>query len=148
MQERQQLAQGPAEIDKQEQRFSNARQLLIDVMGLPDLQRVLGEEECLEVGRVYTQAPTLTLLMLQRLEGCLSLTAAVQQLLTHHRDLLTANCQVEEQTLSENNSALSKARQRLPLHRRIVLRSAGQSVIYFFEVRPMRLTRNEKPAKS
>jgi hypothetical protein len=115
MRDRQQETQGPAELDEQEQRFSKARQLLIDLVGLPDLQKVFDEEECLEARRVYTQAPTLTLLILQRLGGGLSLSAAVQQLLMHHRDILPANRRVEKQTLSENNSAYNKARQRLPL---------------------------------
>ena len=115
MRDRQQETQGPAEIDEQEQRFSKARQLLIDLVGLPDLQKVFDEEECLEARRVYTQAPTLTLLILQRLGGGLSLSAAVQQLLMHHRDILPANRRVEKRTLSENNSAYNKARQRLPL---------------------------------
>lgn len=115
MRDRNEEARGHARIDQREQEFSKARQLLIDLVGLPDLQKVFDEEECLEARRVYTQAPTLVLLILQRLGGGLSLSAAVQELLTHHRDLLPANRRVEEQTLSENNSAYNKARLRLPL---------------------------------
>jgi hypothetical protein len=115
MRDRNEEAQGHARIDQREQEFSKARQLLIDLVGLPDLQKVFDEEECLEARRVYTQAPTLVLLILQRLGGGLSLSAAVQELLTHHRDLLPANRRVEEQTLSENNSACNKARLRLPI---------------------------------
>ena len=73
------------------------------------------EKERGDAKRVYTQAPTLALLILQRLGGGLSLSAVVQQLLAHPRDLLSVNRRVQEQTLSENNSAYNKARQRLPL---------------------------------
>ena len=100
-----------------EQDFSKARQLLIDLIGLPDLQAVLDDEDCHEAKRVYTQAPTLALLVLQRLGGGLTLTAAVQELIKHHGDLLPRNRRVEEGTLSQNNSAYNKARQKLPLQK-------------------------------
>ncbi len=103
-----------AEADR-EPAFSKARQLLADLIALPDLQAVLDGEHCVEAKRVYTQAPTLVLLILQRLGGGLSLTAAVQELIKHHADLLPRNRRVEEGTLSENNSAYNKARQKLPL---------------------------------
>ena len=97
--------------------FSKARQLLIDLIGLPELQAVFDDEDCDEAKRVYTQAPTLTLLVLQRLGGGLTLTAAVQELIKHHRDILPRNRRVEEGTLSENNSAYNKARQKLALRK-------------------------------
>lgn len=100
----------------QEQDFSKARQLLIDLIALPDLQSVL-DDEIVVAKRVYTQAPTLLLLVLQRLGGGLSLTAAVQELLKHHRDFLPKNRRVVEGTLSENNSAYNKARRNLPLQK-------------------------------
>ena len=103
-----------AEADR-EPAFSKARQLLADLIALPDLQAVLDGEHCVEAKPVYTQAPTLVLLILQRLGGGLSLTAAVQELIKHHADLLPRNRRVEEGTLSENNSAYNTARQKLPL---------------------------------
>jgi len=100
-----------------EQNFSKARQLLVDLIALPDLQTVFDDEDCDEAKRVYTQAPTLTLLILQRLGGGLTLTAAVQELIKHHSDILPRNRRVLEGTLSENNSAYNKARQKLPLQK-------------------------------
>jgi len=91
--------------------------LLVDLIALPDLQSVFDDEDCDEAKRVYTQAPTLTLLILQRLGGGLTLTAAVQELLKHHTDILPRNRRVLEGTLSENNSAYNKARQKLPLRK-------------------------------
>ena len=99
---------------EQEQEFCKARELLVDLIGLPALRAVLDEEDCVQSRRVYTQVPTLVLLVLQRLGGGLSLTAVVQELIQHHRDLLPRNRRVEEGTLSENNSAYSRARQQLP----------------------------------
>ena len=112
----------PSELERRkaaekEQDFSKARQLLVDLISLPDLQAVLDDEDCAEAKRVYTQAPTLTLLVLQRLGGGLTLTAAVQELLKHHRDILPRNRRVENATLSQNNSAYNKARQKLPLQK-------------------------------
>ena len=100
---------------EREQDFSKAQQLLVDVIALPDLQAVFDDEDCVNAKRVYTQAPTLILLILQRLGGGLSLSAAVQEMLKHHRDILPRNRRVEEGTLSENSSAYNKARQSLPL---------------------------------
>lgn len=104
-------------VAEKEQDFSKARQLLIDLIGLPDLQSVFDDEDCVEAKRVYTQAPTLALLVLQRLGGGLTLAAAVQELIKHHRDILPRNRRVEEGTLSQNDSAYSKARQKLPLQK-------------------------------
>ena len=104
-----------SEKDEKDTDFSKARQLLVDLLGLPDLQRVFDDEERGNAKRVYTQAPTLLLLILQRLGGGLSLSALVQELLTHHRDLLSVNHHVQQDTLSDKNSACNKARQRLPL---------------------------------
>ena len=112
----------PRELERRkaaekEQDFSKARQLLIDLIALPDLQVVFDDEGCDDAKCVYRQAPTLTLLVLQRLSGGLSLTAVVQELIKHHRDLLPRNRRVEEGTLWQNNSAYNKARQKLPLQK-------------------------------
>jgi len=53
--------------------------------------------------------------VLQRLGGGLSLQAVVEELVTHHTDILPRNGRVEEGTLSENNSAYNRARLRIPL---------------------------------
>ena len=112
----------PKELGRQkeaeaEQEFSKARQLLVDLIGLPELQAVFDDEHCFEARRVYSQAPTLFLLILQRLGGGLSLSGAVQELIKHHRDILPKNRRVEEGTLSQNSSAYNNARQCLPLEK-------------------------------
>jgi hypothetical protein len=111
------IVRNKAEKERQQEDFSKARQLLVDLIGLPDLQAVFDDEDCVNAKRVYTQAPTLALLILQRLGGGLSLTAVVQELLKHHCDLLPRNRRVEEGTLSQNNSAYNRARQKLPLQK-------------------------------
>lgn len=102
---------------KKERDFSKARQLLVDLIALPDLHSVFDDGDFGDAKRVYTQAPTLTLLILQRLGGGLTLTGVVQELLKHHRDILPRNRRVEEGTLSQNNSGYNKARHRLPLEK-------------------------------
>jgi hypothetical protein len=102
------------EPDDPSSQFSKARELLSKLIGLPHIAQVL-DEESYSAQRVYTQAPTLWLLVLQRLSGGLSLTGAVEELLKHHRDILPPNRRVEEGTLSQNSSAYSKARQDLQL---------------------------------
>jgi len=102
---------------EQQQEFSKTRQLLVDLIGLPDLQKVFDDQWCDNAKCVYQQAPTLTLLILQRLGGGLSLSAVVEELLKHHRDILPRNRRVLEGTLAENNSAYNRARQRLPLQK-------------------------------
>ena len=64
---------------------------------------------------VYTTLVTLWMLTLQRLGGGKSLAAAVKDVLTYSRDLLPNNKRVREGTLSENSSAFSQARKRLPI---------------------------------
>lgn len=100
-----------------EKEFSKGRQLLVDLIQLPDLQDVFDDVDSPDTRRVYTQAPTLLLLILQRLGGGLSLDGAVQELIKHHKDLLPRNRRVEDGTLSQNNSAYNKARQNLPLEK-------------------------------
>ena len=88
--------------------------MLVELIQLPDLQAVFDDEGSQNAKRVFTQAPTLLLLILQRLGGGLSLDGAVQELIKHHQDILPRNRRVEEGTLSQNNSAYNKARQKLP----------------------------------
>lgn len=89
----------------------------MDLIQLPDLSDVFDDEDRENARRIFTQAPTLLLLILQRLGGGLSLDAAVQELIKHHQDILPRNRRVDEGTLSQNNSAYNKARQNLPLQK-------------------------------
>ena len=108
------------ELERQkaaDEEFSKARQLLVDLIQLPELEDVFDDEDCQNAKRVFTQAPTLLLLILQRLGGGLSLDGAVQELIKHHQDILPRNRRVEEGTLSQNSSAYNNARQNLPLQK-------------------------------
>lgn len=64
---------------------------------------------------VYTTLATLWMLTLQRLGGGKSLEAIVKETLTHNRDIFPDNKRVREGTLSNNSSAYSVARHRLPI---------------------------------
>jgi hypothetical protein len=64
---------------------------------------------------VYTTLATLWMLTLQRLGGGKSLEAIVKETLTHNRDIFPDNKRVREGTLSNNSSAYSEARHRLPI---------------------------------
>ncbi|QDV81319.1 IS4 family transposase [Novipirellula sp.] len=99
----------------EESRFGKAKALLAELLELPKLQRVFEDHDCANARMVYTQAPTLWLLVLQRLEGGISLTDAVADLLKNHTDILPDNRRVQENRLSENNSAYNAARKRIPL---------------------------------
>ena len=87
----------------------------MDLISLPDLQDVFDDEDSQDAKRIFTQAPTLLLLILQRLGGGLSLDGVGQELIKHHQDILPRNRRVEEGTLSQNNSAYNRARQNLSL---------------------------------
>jgi hypothetical protein len=100
-----------------EETFAKARQMLNDLFGLPTLNETLDEQNSPRANKVYTQAATLLLLILQRLGGGLTLEAAVQELLQHHQDMLPRNRRVEQGTLSQNSSTYNKARQLLPLEK-------------------------------
>jgi len=98
-----------------EAQFCRAKSLLADLLQLPTLRQELEGQEPSHAKMVYTQAPTLWLLVLQRLGGGLTLDQAVKDLIDNHCDILPQNRRVTEGKLSENNSAYNKARQRLPL---------------------------------
>lgn len=98
-----------------EQRFCRAKALLSKLIELPSIKNELVGDEEVPASRVYTQAPTLWLLVLQRLGGGLTLEKAVKDLIENHTDILPPNRRVTEGKLSENNSAYNKARQRLPI---------------------------------
>jgi hypothetical protein len=100
---------------KQSDEFSKAVSVLRELLHLPELRKILERDECVNAAQVYTQLPTLWLLIVQRLGGGLSLTQAVSELILHHRDLLQKNKRVRENILSENTSGYSRARQKIPL---------------------------------
>ena len=105
----------PSRATDPESQFSNARALLTELIRVPELAAVLDEQGAVHASCVYRQAPTLWLLVLQRLGGGLSLQSAVEELIANHADVLPRNRRVEEGTLSTNNSAFNRARQRIPL---------------------------------
>lgn len=98
-----------------EDAFCRAKMLLSELIELPSIKKELDEQLESHAARVYTQAPTLWLLVLQRLGGGLTLSDAVKDLIENHSDILPQNRRVTERKLSENNSAYNRARQRLPL---------------------------------
>ena len=71
-----------------EQRFCRAKMLLADLLQLPSINQELEDEGATPASRVYTQAPTLWLLVLQRLGGGLTLDQAVSDLIDNHSDIL------------------------------------------------------------
>lgn len=89
--------------------------LLSELIGLPAIKKEFENDANAPTARVYTQAPTLWLLVLQRLGGGLTLENAVKDLIENHSDILPQNRRVTEGRLSENNSAFNKARQKLPI---------------------------------
>lgn len=99
------------------EQFSKAKSLLCEVLKSAEVVQQLEDDAGHPNAKlVYTKAPTLWLLVLQRLFGGLSLTEAVKCLLNEHGDLLPQeNRRVAEGTLSSNNSGFNKARQRIPL---------------------------------
>lgn len=101
--------------DEAEQRFCQAKVLLAELLQLPSIVKELDDQGAISAARVYTQAPTLWLLIMQRLGGGLSLDQAVSDLIDNHSDILPANRRVTEGTLSKNNSAYNKARGKLPI---------------------------------
>ena len=95
--------------------LASALNLLGAMLNTPEVKKLLDPDERETTKQVYTNAVTLWMLILQRLGGGKSLTEVVSQILTHGRDLFPDNKRVRENTLSENSSAYSQARKRLPL---------------------------------
>ncbi|WP_342190252.1 IS4 family transposase [Stieleria varia] len=98
-----------------EQQFCRAKTLLADLLQLPTIVKELEQQDASSAAKIYTQAPTLWLLVLQRLGGGLTLDQAVSDLIDNHKDLLPPNRRVTEGTLSKNNSAYNQARKKLPI---------------------------------
>jgi len=95
--------------------LASALNLLGAMLNTPEQKNLLDPDERETTKKVYTNAVTLWMLILQRLGGGKSLTEVVSQVLTHDRDLLPDNKRVRENTLSENSGGYSRARKRLPL---------------------------------
>jgi hypothetical protein len=95
--------------------FRSALALLSQLMSEPTVASALGELENPQTRKVYTEAVTIWVLILQRLGKGLSLSETVSQLLKFDRNLLPDNKRVREGTLSQNTSAYHAARQRLSL---------------------------------
>lgn len=108
-------SQGETQPHDPEKQFASAQALLSQLIRLPELEGLFHPDLRPNSRMVYTHGVTLWLLILQRLGEGLSLSDVVTQLVTQERDLLPDNKRVREHTLSENSSAYSKARQRLPL---------------------------------
>lgn len=101
--------------DNAQGEFQKAVALLNELVGMDDIRSELEKDECRAAQQVYSRLPVLSLLILQRLSGGLSLSQVVSQLLKEHRDLLPDCKRVRTGTLSENNSAYGNARSKLPL---------------------------------
>lgn len=91
----------------------SALALLSQLMSEPTVASALGEIENPQTRKVYTEAVTIWMLILQRLGKGLSLSETVSQVLKFDQNLLPDNKRVREGTLSRNNSAYNAARQRL-----------------------------------
>ena len=99
----------------EEARFCHAKSLLTEFFQVPSILKEFQDQEPSCAQRVYTQAVTIWLLVLQRLGGGLSLDQAVKDLIDNNLSLLPRNRRTIEGRLSENNSSYSAARKRLPL---------------------------------
>lgn len=107
----------PSPIDQveAEQQFCKAKLLLSELLQSPEILKELENEGRANAKLVYGKAPTLWLLILQRLHGGLTLERAVKCLLEEHRELLPENRRVVDGTLSGNTSAYNRARKTIPL---------------------------------
>lgn len=92
-----------------------AIELLQKLIKHPDISSVFDADVQPSTRSTYTHAVTIWMLMLQRMGKGLSLSKVVSQVLNFQRDILPDGKRVRDDTLSENTSAYSKARQRLPL---------------------------------
>ncbi len=85
------------------EQFSKAKQLLCEILKSAEIVKELDEHEGHPNAKlVYSKAPTLWLLILQRLFGGLSLSEAVKCLLQEHADLLP-----------QDNRRVAEARSRI-----------------------------------
>ncbi len=102
----------------QQDQFSKARMILAQTLGSEQAHQLFKEDEDSTpvAHKVFTNAPVIFMLVLQRLGKGYSLEQVVQELLKHHKDLLPQNNKrVREGRLSENTSAYSRARGEISL---------------------------------
>ena len=105
----------PKPSDSPEQQFVAARALLNELIKVPELHDAFDLHDRPSTKMVYTEAVTIWLLIMQRLRGGASLSTVVSEAVNHQLDLFPDNKRVREGTLSENTTAFSKARHKLPL---------------------------------
>lgn len=102
----------------QENEFSAAKQLLQELLSADSIVKELEKHSTANAKQVYTNAATIFALILQRLEGGLTLKQTVKKIIDEHRDILhRENRRVEEGTLSHNASAYDLARRTIPLQK-------------------------------
>jgi hypothetical protein len=97
------------------QQIASAQKLLRSVLELPDEKEFLDLDERPSSRMLYSNSVTLWLLILQRLDGGKTLAETVSNLVIHGLELLPDNKRVRQGRVSENTSAYSRARTRLPL---------------------------------
>jgi hypothetical protein len=103
------------DIDNQKE-FSAAKKLLHELLSADEIVKELESQNSANIKQVYTNAATIFALVLQRLEGGLTLKQTVKRMIDQHRDMLRSeNRRVQEGTLAENPSAYDQARRTIPL---------------------------------
>ncbi|MCP4825894.1 MAG: IS4 family transposase [Shimia sp.] len=101
--------------ERPQQDHANADALRLLNAMIRDFQHLIDPDQRTTTKMVYTHGVVLWMLVLQRLGGGLSLNDVVSHLLNHDPELLPDNRRVREHTLSDNSSAYSQGRKRLPL---------------------------------
>lgn len=108
----------PQVSENDQKNFSAARKLLQELLSSDAIVEELEDRGSASAKQVYTNAATIFALVLQRLEGGLTLKETVKRMIDQHRDMLgSENRRVQERTLSENASAYDRARRAIPLQR-------------------------------
>jgi len=103
------------EIDKTEEHFAAASELLKNVIQSPGISEQFDPQMRTNTRMIYTKGVTLWMLILQRLGNGLSLEDTVSHVIQHDLDLLPENKRVREGMLSENSSGYYKAKKNLPI---------------------------------
>jgi hypothetical protein len=93
--------------------LSSASTVLRQLIDIPATNDLLDPELRTNAKQVYTNGVTIWMLILQRLCKGATLEETVSHVVEHDRDLLPDNKRVRDDTLSENTSGFSAARNRL-----------------------------------